>query len=494
MKIPKLFLLLVLGIIFLGSGCNKRDILTSDIEGLWISTDETSSQFGPGTDNVSMLIKREPNNIFTVRAFFLQNNEYKLEWKFNNVQYDSLEKKISIVDLDSDTLVIIPDIETSMLKGEVHTKNNISILNFARAEKDFLSYFYPRLPDKNDKIVYTYNKPKQIENNLQTDSIFKFVNDTIAVYTLMNQLFAQKFGRVESILIIKDQKLVLEEYFYNYNRTKLHRINSCTKSVVSLLLGIALNRKNMSNVEQSIFNYFQKYDSLKTAEKEKLALKHVLTMTAGLKEAEESEYSEPDSLIQYLLKIPMETKPGEEFKYSGDCTNLIGGIIYTLENKQADEFAGEVLFSKLGISEFYWQKENGLVNCPSGLYLYPRDMAKIGLLVLNNGYWKGEQIVPEKWVITSTRPHVAESVFFDYGYQWWYRSKLNKSWWENPVHGGKTEHDMFLALGAGGQYIMGIRDLNLVIAITSSDYNDDGMDLQKVVMVIEEIVPIFANE
>ena len=124
--------------------------------------------------------------------------------------------------------------------------------------------------------------------------------------------------------------------------------------------------------------------------------------------------------------------------------------------------------------------------------MYPRDMAKIGLLVLNNGYWNGEQIVPKEWIDMSTKPYVAESEFFDYGYQWWYRSKQNKSWWDDPVHGGKTEHDMLLALGFGGQYIMVVRDLNLVIVTTSSDNNgENGMGHQKIPMVIEDVVPLF---
>ena len=101
--------------------------------------------------------------------------------------------------------------------------------------------------------------------------------------------------------------------------------------------------------------------------------------------------------------------------------------------------------------------------------MYPKDMAKIGLLVLNNGFWSGEQIVPKKWIDISTKPYVAQGEFFDYGYQWWYRSNRNKAWWENPVFGGKDENDMILALGYGGQYIMIIKELNMVIAITSSE-------------------------
>jgi CubicO group peptidase (beta-lactamase class C family) len=87
---------------------------------------------------------------------------------------------------------------------------------------------------------------------------------------------------------------------------------------------------------------------------------------------------------------------------------------------------------------------------------------------------------------------VAETEFFDYGYQWWYRSKRNTPWWENPVLGGKEENDMFHARGYGGQYIMIIEDLNMVIVVTASDYNEsNGMANIKVPMVIEELVPLF---
>ena len=490
MNIPKLFLATALIVISLNSCLNKNT--TTNIEGLWISTEETSSQFGPGAQKVALLIRRDSTKILTARGFFLWNNEFKLEWKFINVQYDTIAKRISVLDSDLDTLICSLDAKNEILKGAVHSQNNTkNPLNFVRADKNLIRLFYPRIPDRSGQIVYRYNKPEQFDDYLQTDSIFNFVKDSTAVYKLMERIINHEFGRLESILIIKDRKLILEEYFYGYNRTKLHRINSCTKSITSLLLGIVLDRHKIINVDQSVFNFFPQYDSLKTPEKERITLKHVLTMTAGFNEEEGSEDPEPDNFIQYILNSPMETNPGEKFRYSGKCTNLLGGIIYTLENKQADEFAKEVLFNKLGISEFNWEKENGVLPCDRGLEMYPRDMAKIGLLVLNNGYWNGEQIVPKEWIVTSTKPYVAESEFFDYGYQWWYRSKRNKSWWNNPVHGGKTEHDMFLALGAGGQHIMVVRDLNMVIVTTSSDYNEDGMDLQKVPMVIEKIVPIF---
>jgi len=368
-------------------------------------------------------------------------------------------------------------------------------LDFIRDEKtDENRLFYPRPAGVNGSIEYIYHQPEQIDNYLQTGSIFKFITDSTAFYSLMERIIKQKFGRLESLLILKDKKLVLEEYFYGYDRTQLHDIHSCTKSITSLLLGISLDRHKKLNVDQPVFNFFPRYDSLRTPEKGEIKLKHVLTMTAGFQEEKGFEGTKPDDKIKNILSLPLGSTPGEKFKYSGECTNLLGGIIYDLEGKQADEYAKEVLFNKLGISEFYWERENGILPCDVGLHMYPRDMAKIGLLVFNNGYWNGEQIVPEEWIKMSARLHVAESEFFDYGYQWWYRSKRNKPWWKNPIQGGKTEHDMFLALGYGGQYIMIIRDLNMVIVTTSSDYNEsNGMAHAKVPMVIEEIVPLFED-
>lgn len=488
----KLFVAWALIIISLNSCFSKNNSSHNNIEGIWISAEDTSSLFGDA-ENIALLIKRDANNRLTVSGCFTRNDEFKMEWKFINVLYDSNARKIIILDSDLDTLICSLDAENEILKGAVHSEGETNPVNFIRTQKDFTNLFYAREPGNNGNLNYSYKMPEQIDNNLKTDTILKFVKDTTSINKLMDKIINKKFGRLESLLIIKDGKLILEEYFYGYNRRKLHLINSCTKSITSLLLGITLNRNKMNNIEQSIFNFFPQFDSDKTSENEKIKLKHVLTMTAGFNEDGDFEDNGPDNFIRYILNSEMDTKPGENFRYSGKCTNLLGGIIYSLEKKQADEFAKEVLFNKLGITEFEWEKENGVLPCDAGLQLYPRDMAKIGLLALNNGNWNGEQIVPKEWISASTKPYFAESEYFDYGYQWWYRSKNNKSWWSNPVHGEKTEHDMFLALGAGGQYIMVIRDLNMVIVTTASDYNRDGMDHIKVPMVIEDVVPIFEN-
>jgi CubicO group peptidase (beta-lactamase class C family) len=465
------------------------------IDGLWRVTPETAIKYPHGTLEPIIQIRGDAQGKLTAQGCFLWENRFYDYWEINSIQL-----------VDSTNQLVVGYNEEGSYKGVVDEKKVIikgiacwgdpsdtNKLDFIREEDlDVNKLFVPYPPGPNGSISYAYQQPEDCLDQLQTASLFDFVKDPTAFYSLMERIIKQKFGRLESLLIIKDQKLILEEYFYGYDRTQLHHIHSCTKSIASLLLGIALERHNKLNVDLPIFDFFEKCDSLKTPEKEQITLKHVLTMTAGFQEEDDFEAHDPDDLVKQILSQPLESTPGEKFTYNNNCTNLLGGIIYTLENKQADEFAIEVLFNKLGISEFSWEKEDGALRCHSELHMTPRDMAKIGLLVLKNGYWNGEQIVPKEWIAESTKPYVAESEFFDYGYQWWYRSKRNKSWWENPVHGSENEHDIFLALGYGGQYIMVIKDLNMVIVTTSSDYNEEnGMAHQKVPMVIEEVVPLF---
>ncbi len=471
---------------------NKHSV---SIDGLWRCTPETVHKFPHGTLEYIIQINGDAFGKLTARGCFLWDKRFYDYWEFKSVQFIDSTNQLVLVDNEGGIYKGLVDKKKEIIQGVAcwGDEEDIDKIDFVR-DKDINvnKLFIPYPPRPDGSIKYIYHQPEQIDEYLNTASIFEFIKDSTSFYSLMEGIINQKFGRLESFLIIKDQKLILEEYFFGYDKTQLHYINSCTKSITSLLLGITLERRKKLNIDQPVFNFFPQYDSLKTPQKEQITLKHVLTMTSGLPDDDDFEIHGPDDLVKQMLNQLLESTPGEKFKYNNNCTNLIGSIINTLEKKQADEFAKEVLFNKLGISEFYWKKENGMLQCHNGLHMYPRDMAKIGLLVLNNGYWNGEQIVPEEWIDISTKPHIAESEFFDYGYQWWCRSKQNTPWWNNPVQGGKTEHNMTLALGYGGQFIMIIKDLNMVIITTSSDNNEsNGMWLTKVPMVIEEAVPLF---
>jgi CubicO group peptidase (beta-lactamase class C family) len=467
------------------------------IDGLWRCTPETSLKFPNGSLEPVIKISGATYRNLTVQGCFLWDSRYYDEWELSDIQFDDSTNQLTVIDGNGNKYAGVVDEDMRTIIGYVYSNDpNNSVpedkLDFIRADSIHATrLFMPRIPDLNGSIKYVYHQPEQNEDGWQSAPIFQFTTDSAAVYDLMSRLIRQDYGHLESLIIIKDGRLILEEYFYGYDRSQLHNIHSCTKSITSLLLGMVLEGHDSMNVDQSIFTFLPQYDSLKTEENEQITVKHILTMTAGFLEEEDLEEHEPDDLLQYILSLPLVSKPGEKFKYSNDCSNLLGGIIYSLEGKQVDAYAEENLFGPLGILDYYWESENGVPHCHSDLHLLPRDMAKIGLLVLNDGKWRNGQVVPKKWIYESTKPHVQESIYYDYGYHWWHRSKKNVPWWGRSDIGTGDEKDKIIALGYGGQYIVIIRDLNMVVVTTASDYGNGRKARSKIPMVVEEIIPIF---
>ncbi|NQU85412.1 MAG: serine hydrolase [Mariniphaga sp.] len=485
-------------LVIISYSCNNINS-KSEIEGLWISTEETSPKFSSGIQKAVIQFNHNQNGELEARGIFLWNGEYGYEWRLEKVQYDETTHTLTINDADGDTYIGVFDYKNKRIYGAVHLKdaepgNQNDSLNLIPADKNLeTKLLYPRVSDKNGKLDYSYSAPEQLEDGLQTESINDNNNiNSDSLISLINKIIGQEYGRIESLLILKDYKLMVEEYFYGYDRTQLHKIHSCTKSITSLLLGISLNNHNNVNVEQSIFNFFPEYNSLKNEENEIITLKNTLTMTAGFQWDEyPKEMYETNDWFQYILTRPMESNPGKKFTYNSGCSILLGGVINFLEHKYAQFYAEEVLFGPLGISEYTWEThKNGAPQCGGGLQLLPRNMAKIGLLVLNNGKWQDKQIIPEEWIYESTIPHTSESDYFDYGYQWWLRSKNTKQWWNETET--TDEFDMIVALGWGGQRIIIVKELNLVVVTTGSNY-ENNMEPSTFPMVIEKIIPAIIN-
>lgn len=476
--------------------CTRQDeSSTAAVEGLWVSTEETSSLFAPGADRAALLIGRDSAGMLTARGLFLKNQEYKMEWGFHSAEYDPLASRLAILDADRDTIICVLDKETGMLKGAIHVQDQTRLpLDFIPAGP-FLEnrLFHPRLPGKDGRITYTYTVPEQTDDGLETGSVFRHISDSLAFHTLMKDMIGQEFGKLKSLLILKDNTLVVEEYFYAYERDDLQQIRSCTKSVTSLVLGIALDRHPVIDLEQSIFDFFPDYTHLASGGREDITLRNVLTMHAGMEwDDYPGELYTCDDGFEYILSRPMVTGPGESFHYNSGCSVLLGGVIEFLESKPALDYARENLFQPMGISVYKWENhEKNILQCGHGLSMRPRDMAKTGLLVLNGGKWKDRQIVSEEWIRESTRAQVRESDYFNYGYHWWHRSDACLQWWKDPHATSPGEPELVNAMGHGGQYILIYKDLDLVIVTTASDFDDNGLASSKIPMAIERILPLF---
>jgi CubicO group peptidase (beta-lactamase class C family) len=352
-------------------------------------------------------------------------------------------------------------------------------------------------------IPYVYQAPENINDGLDVGTLDEVNIDSELIEKAMNEINRGKYGEVHSVLVFKDDKLVLEEYFEgheyewdapNYhgdlvawNRSMPHVLQSVTKSVTSACIGIAIDKGFIDSVDEPIFEYLPEYRYLSTDGKDRITIEHLLTMTSGLEWTEwNAPYSSRDNpMIEiwfeeaeqnkhpftFILEGSLVDEPGTTFRYFGGNQILLGGIIEDATQMDIDEFSAEYLFGPLGIDSFDWwpRFESGVIEAAAGLKMTPRDMVKIGVTYLNNGVWNGEQIVPEQWVEKSAVPFgnnegidVPGTDERNVGYAY--------SWWTKTFYDAGREIDVFYALGWGGQSILVFRGLNTVVVFTGGEY------------------------
>jgi CubicO group peptidase (beta-lactamase class C family) len=310
----------------------------------------------------------------------------------------------------------------------------------------------------------------------------------------MIEIPLKKFkANVHSVIVLRRGSLLFEYYGVGPDQpwdTSLpavvpgvgvkHDVHSVSKSVVSLLIGIALDRKLLASVDEPIWKFFPEFAAFRTAAKDRILLRHLLTMTSGIAwnewwlsyaDPENSELqmdAAPDP-YRYVLEQPLTIEPGTKWNYSGGSTVLLGAILQKVTQKPLAEFAREALFEPLGITDFEWMRmSSGEIAADGGLRLRPRDMAKLGQLVLSQGEWKGKRIVSASWLRESLQKTI-DAMDLHYGYQWW----IGSSW----VNSRTVE--WFAALGHGGQRIIIVPSLDLVVIFTAGLYDSNDWALMR---------------
>ena len=282
---------------------------------------------------------------------------------------------------------------------------------------------------------------------LDADSIEKAVDRAAS----LNNFYA--------LLVVKNQKLVVEEYFKGKKSSDLFHLRSVTKNVTSALAGIAFGDQLLDGLEQSIQPFFP--DQVQ-GDKSAITLGHLLNMTSGFQWDEDVEVLD---LIEHRIADPVDnvlsrsltSTPGSTFNYNSASPHIVSYIIRQQANQSFLDYAKKELFDPLGIEQFAWTKDpQGAVWAGFGLQLRARDLARFGQLYLNNGAWQGKQIVPESWVEMSANAQVdIPGAGSDYSLQWWISGSL-----DTPLYFG---------LGYGGQVLMLLPEKNMmVIALQES--------------------------
>jgi CubicO group peptidase (beta-lactamase class C family) len=275
-------------------------------------------------------------------------------------------------------------------------------------------------------------------------------------------------ARIRSLVVVRHGFIVAEEYFtpqlYDVNNT--HIIFSVTKSVVSCLIGIAIDLGFIDNTSQLLIDFFpNRTIANMSAWKENITLEDVLMMRSGFQWDEDGYETyndfyamrDSDDWAQYVLNRPMSHEPGSHFYYNSGNSHLLATIINVTTGMTPLAFADEYLFGPLGITRRVWSTDPQGINFGgSNLALRPRDMAKFGLLLINNGTWDDQQIVSSDWVNSSSHGPPTYYTLTSYGYQWWIND----------------QHDWYSARGYNGQFIYVIEEHDIVVVFSSD--NEDG--------------------
>jgi CubicO group peptidase (beta-lactamase class C family) len=287
------------------------------------------------------------------------------------------------------------------------------------------------------------------------------------------------------VLVVRHGRLVYEHYFAGedqrwgqplgriaHDAATRHDLRSITKSVTSLLVGIAVDTGWIKDIDAPVLSLLPQYADLRSPDKDRITLRHLLTMSSGLAWSEDLPYSDPRNSerlmsdapdpYRYVLEQPFAEAPGTRWNYSGGSTALLSAVLKQVSGRSLEVMAREMLFAPLGIDDVEWVRyPNGDPVAASGLRLRPRDIAKIGRLVLDHGAWQGRQIVSAGWIAQSTTKQIAAEDQIDYGFQWW----LGHS------QVGGRDLRWSAGVGWGGQRLFLVPDRDLLVVVTAGLYD-----------------------
>jgi CubicO group peptidase (beta-lactamase class C family) len=290
---------------------------------------------------------------------------------------------------------------------------------------------------------------------------------------------------VHAVLVARHGKLVVERYYdgaderwgrslgvVHFAADVKHDVKSVSKSATSLLVGIALAEGKFPALDSAVLDAFPEYADLATPEKKRITFRHLLTMSAGLAWDEDRPFSDPlnnergmltaTDPFRYILQQPVVASPGTVYDYSGGATSLLAAALVKGTGRTLQDYAREKLFVPLDINNFDWDDVgvSRKLGAHGSLRLRPRDLAKLGQLMLNDGRWNGRRVLPAGWAAQSAKPRINGEGLFFYGYQWW----LGRSF------ANGRELTWVAAFGLGAQRVYVVPALDLVFAINTGHY------------------------
>jgi CubicO group peptidase (beta-lactamase class C family) len=334
----------------------------------------------------------------------------------------------------------------------------------------------PRPQGQDSALDYRYHPPANLHDGIAVGDIARSDLGAATADAIVRGVLDGTYKDVHSVLLYQHGKLVMEEYFYGYSVQRPHQLRSATKSIVSALAGIAIDRGALSGTGEAVLPRMG-YASYANPDprKAELTLGNFLSMSSGLdcndhsstSPGRETVIDDAPDWVKATLDLPMIAEPGTKGYYCSGGVAVVGRLTENAVHMRLPEFAQANLFGPLGISRADWVWNYDLTNADkeySQIHLRPRDMLKIGILLADGGRWHGLQVISTSWV----RASLAEQSHVDnvsYGYFWW------RPWLNVETPGGSEHVDVVAAQGNGGQKIYLVSRYDLVAVFTAGGYN-----------------------
>ena len=304
--------------------------------------------------------------------------------------------------------------------------------------------------------------------------------DSFAVFRCGNEVFERTHSHDYGTIYAKEAKTrgplnarLTGPYNYfdpawhpYYHGTDLHSMQSVSKTVSSIIVGIAVTRGDFkASLDTPLLKYFDVARVKNVDErKRRITLRHVLTMSTGLDWNEEVAYDDPrndadlmeatDDWVQYVIDRPMAHEPGKVFNYSSGVSELLAFIFQKETGQDIEKYGEKYLFTPLGVDHYWKRSPMGVVDTEGGLFLRTADLAKMGYLYLHDGMWDGQQIVSKDWVRQSLAPFIDAEEVFKYGFKWWLLPRTDRQGY------------VWMARGFGGQRLMVFPEEDVIVVFT----------------------------
>ncbi|HWY27992.1 MAG TPA: serine hydrolase [Candidatus Sulfotelmatobacter sp.] len=367
-------------------------------------------------------------------------------------------------------------------------------LDFTRRNREDALGFYPRTPAPKN---YVPRQPISRSDGWATGSLRDVELDPKPIRALVERILRTETldyttPYIHSLLIARHGKLVLEEYFYGFDWSIPHDTRSAGKTLGSTLVGIAMKHGAGFELQTPVLSLFPEYNEIANldARKKRITVKNLLTMTSGLA-GDDNDDSSPGSedymqsqqlqldWYKYALDLPMASEPGgEKAVYCSPAINLLGGIVRNTMGVWLPEFFYKHFAEPLDVHMYHLNlMPSNDAYMGGGAYLRPRDLLKLGQLYLSGGVWNGKRVVSESWVDSSTRKHSSFDQDHGYGFAWHIRD----------LTAGDHVYREYSAEGNGGQLLIVIPELDLVVGITAGNYGN----FPTWYRFIQELVPQF---